>query len=218
MERKKIIKRIKDCLNEMYTESNNVYGIDRHFTFDEINEACKQIMNEENIEKINAFVFSYFYLPRERHDELLKQAKKGIRYYWTWPRRTKVDENGKPVQDEEWEEYHPLLKEMFIKLDRKEITRKEFNQWENEMAKKYNMVKRSMDAETVTFNVCDMSPTSSEENFKELKKIINDIKDMTEDEVAAYTDTLNSKSEKVYVSEDLIFCKKLGKKLECFGK
>lgn len=161
MVRNKLDKRIMDALNTMYSESENVFGIPNGFTFEDINAICKRITETGIVDTKKMRIFPMFYLPMERQEEIVKNAIKGLRSYWSWPRKTDFDASGNIIQDPEWDEYVKFREDIDEKLDSKKITRKEYNRLMDEAAEKYSMVKRSRDSEYVGFNIWNMSPTSN---------------------------------------------------------
>jgi len=163
MTRDKLDRKILDALNTMYSESENVFGFKGGFTFEDINAICKSMVENGVIISEKVRVFPMFYLPLERQDEIVKNAIKGLRSFWVWPRKTEIGKDGKIVPDPEWDEYVKFKSSIDKKLNAKDITKKEYNHEIDEAAKKYGMIKRSWDAEYVAFNIWNMSPTANRE-------------------------------------------------------
>ena len=186
MVREKLDKRVQSCLDEMYRRADNVFGIkDLNIGFSELDSLLKVMIDNGDFKK-GDMMLDLFYLPMEDYQEIIKKHCKGLRWSWRWPRRTEFDNEGKLVEDKDWDEYYAELKKMSAKLEEKEITLKEFNAWHNKMGKKYNMVRRCYDAEVISFNAMNYSPNSNEDRFNEISHIIDGIEGMKIEEAAAY--------------------------------
>lgn len=86
--------------------------------------------------------------------------------------KEKIDNNSKyKKQDKLWKEYFKQLSELSEQLEKKEITRKEYNKKEEELAKSYGCTLRSRDAEIVYFEIWNYAPTNSIEKFDRYKAI-----------------------------------------------
>lgn len=183
---KKLDNRIKSCLDEMYRRADNVFGIkDLNIGFDELDSLLKVMIDNGDFKK-GTMMLELFYLPMDDYEEIIRKHCKGLRWSWRWPRRTMLDDDGKIIEDKEWEEYYAEYKKMQAKLENKEIKLKEFNAWNNEMGKKYGMTRRCYDAEVISFNAMNYSPNSNEDKFNEISRIIDGIEGMNAEEATAY--------------------------------
>ncbi len=72
-------------------------------------------------------------------------------------------------RDNLWKEYHEKLLNLGQKLENKEITKKEYNKKEAELAKEYGCSRRSRDAEAVYFEIWNYAPTCSKDNYNQYK-------------------------------------------------
>lgn len=162
--RKTVERRTKECFDKIYGNSKSAF--ERNFSFDELLEYTPLKDGKKYVP------YEAFYIEQDLFYKFLDDACKGLRWHWRWPRRSEIDkETGKLVVDEEWEEYYAELYKKNEQLDKKVITRKEYNAWENEMAKKYSMQKRSRDREAIRFSVLlGPSPTTNYEMFIKVKE------------------------------------------------
>lgn len=165
MKERIIVDRINKGIRQAYDEAQCIFP--RKITWDEINtkDVAKCIETNPGVSIWNAF-----YLPKERLEEITKECTKGTRYTWRWPRRSEIGKDGSLVPDPEWDEYKEALEAKSKELVEKKISRKEFNVWQAEMAKKYKMQRRSYDKEKIEFNIWNIAPDNREDWFLELKK------------------------------------------------
>ena len=106
---------------------------------------------------------------KEMRSELAKYKEDDFEYKHL---KEKIDNNSKyKKQDKLWKEYFKQLSELSEQLEKKEITQKEYNKKEEELAKSYGCTLRSRDAEVVYFEIWNYAPTNSKENFDRYKAI-----------------------------------------------
>lgn len=90
--------------------------------------------------------------------------------------KEKIDNNNiYKKQDKLWKEYYKQLTELSEQLEKKEITKQQYNKKEEELAKSYGCTRRSRDAEAVHFEIWNYAPTISKENFNMYKDYWDDL-------------------------------------------
>lgn len=158
------INKIQEALEMLYAEANTVFP--RPIQWKELN--TKEVAD---CMQGSPSLWSAFYVPKERFDKVINSLTRGCRYSWRWPRKTQIDgTTGEIIPDPEWDEYIGEYDIMAAKLEKKVITRKEFNKWQAEAAKKYGMQKRNYDRESISFNVWNFGPSCDEDSFLKLKR------------------------------------------------
>lgn len=162
MKDKDIENKIIEGLRQEYDEAQSVFP--RKVSWDELNNS--EVAKMSN----NVTLWSGFYLPKSRHDEIVKSLTKNTRWSWRWPRKSKIGEDGNLVSDPEWDEYQAAYEAKCKELESKQITRKEFNVWQNSMGEKYHMQRRNYDREKIDFNIWNYSPNSNFERYNEIKR------------------------------------------------
>lgn len=165
MNRKERDRRIIEALRDVYNEAESAFP--RKFSFDEIEEVMKSIDLPQREKRFPWWAFS---LSDKRQKEIIKKYTKYTRWSWRWPRKSQIGKDGKLIPDPEWDKHSEDYSEMALKLDRKEITLKEFNAWMKEEAKKYGMIPRNYDAEAISFNVYNYGPNTADAKFFSYKK------------------------------------------------
>lgn len=111
---------------------------------------------------------------KTRLEELKKQVGEEDMEYVDL--KEKIDNNNRyKKQDKLWKEYYKQLTELSEQLEKKEITKKEYNKKEEELAKSYGCTKRSRDAEAVYFEIWNYAPTISKEKFDVYRQYWRDL-------------------------------------------
>lgn len=106
---------------------------------------------------------------KEMKAELAKYKEDDFEYKHL---KEKIDNNSRyKKQDKLWKEYFKQLTALSEQLENKEITRKEYNKKEEELAKSYGCTLRSRDAEVVYFEIWNYAPTNSKEKYDRYKAI-----------------------------------------------
>lgn len=178
MKKEQIIQKVEDGIRRCYHIAQSVYP--RVVSWDEINtpevaEICKG----------RGFIWSGFFITKKEFDQIVKDLSKGTRYSWRWPRRTEMGKDGKIVPDPEWNEYQAAYEIKSQELADKKISRKEFNEWLNEMGEKYHMQRRNYDRETIEFNIWNVAPTTIAHQYIEIELAYKELELGQSPEVAA---------------------------------
>ena len=165
MNKKKILERIENGLQELYGKADSAFPT--KFTWLEALRIMEMVPNC----KRKQFPYFAFYVPEKEQAAVVRKARRYTRHSWRWPRRTEMDGNGHIIHDPEWDEHIAAREEMAKKLDAKEITRAEFSRWMDDQAEKYGMIRRNYDGEQIGFNILNYAPTTDEKGFSELKRL-----------------------------------------------
>lgn len=166
MNDKELSKRINGAIEELYMKAESAFP-----------DMVKPLITWENLVTVaqlndKVLPFMAFYLDQNEQEKIVGKYCKNLRWTWRWPRRTEMDDNGKLIPDREWDTHYADREKMWERLEKKEITLKQFNAWMAEEAKKYGMQHRCYDAEKIRFNVYDIAPNGNRESFEEYKRLI----------------------------------------------
>lgn len=165
MKRGVMKKRFEDAVLEMYNKADNIFGIEIHFdSYDEIINMCMIDNRHVPPYGITKKLIPYeaFFLTKEQQDEIISRATDGCRYTWIWPKKIPIG------GDKQFDKY---IKE----LEKYEAEKKQLTPWfrkkrKLEIAKKYDLQYRSREAEGLSFEIWNISPTYSIEMFNRMKE------------------------------------------------
>ena len=165
MRRDVLMKRFKEAILEMYNKADNIFGLNMHFdSYDEIVSLCMPDTRDKYAYyKRRVIPYESFFLTKEQQDEIISKATKGCYYTWIWPKKIPIG------GDKKFDKY---IKE----LEKYEAEKKQLTPWfrkkrKLELAKKYNLQYRSREAEGLSFEIFNISPTCSKDMFKIMKEM-----------------------------------------------
>lgn len=163
MNRKELVKRFEEGLLEMYNLAENAAGIQMHF--ESYNDLIDHLQNKKHdiFEKRTIVVLPYsaFYLDKATQDEIVQKAIKGCRYYWRYPGKIPIG------GDRKFDKYVKELKQ--YEEEKKNLSRWFRKKRMDEIVKKYNLQYRSYEAESIQFELWNISPNISKESFEKYK-------------------------------------------------
>lgn len=161
MKREILKERFITAVLEMYNSAECITGEKMHFdNFDELCQCCK--VDRRGQKKIP---YDSFFLDRTKQQEIISKATKGCRYNYMWPRKIKIGGDKK---------FDAYLKE----LEEYENNKKNLTPWfrkkeKMKIVEKYNLQYRSREAEGLSFEIWNISPTCNREYFERIKEIYN---------------------------------------------
>ena len=164
MNRKELVKRFEEGLLEMYNQAENAAGIKMHF------ESYDDLINHLQCKKHDIFdrrtvvvlPYSAFYLDNEIQHEIVQKAIKGCRYYWRYPGKIPIG------GDKKFDNYVKELKQ--YEQEKSSLSRWFRKKRMDEIIKKYNLQHRSYEAESIEFELWNISPNTNKESFDQYKE------------------------------------------------
>lgn len=200
-------KRVIPCLNELYSEAENLLGLPPGITYEELKDLC--LTDDQGRQLIEV---DWFYLDEERFRKIRSKYTKGLRHHWRWPYRSEIIYSDDEVErmkkametmdkssveyrmfkdkvvfndvhkerERLWEEYLDKSSTLHAELESGKLTKKEYKKQKDTLCKSYGMSWRSNDKERVEFTIFNYGPSCSKRQFERRKKSIEMIDRLVE--------------------------------------